>query len=61
MRHPQRRVGMEQRDVPAFQRLRGCPIANVLAKNSGARAKDAPAEKAGGLSRKTYICKGVDV
>ena len=33
----------------------GCPIANVLAKNSGLRAKDTPSEMAGGLARKTYI------
>ena len=36
----------------------GCPIENVSAKHSGLRAKDAPAEQAGGLARKTYICMG---
>merc|ERR1712112_401372 len=36
----------------------GRPIANIVARNSGLHAKEAPPEQAGGLPRQTYLCKG---
>ena len=47
-------MGREQRADPTAPQPGGRPIANVVAKNSGLCAKDAQAEKAGGLSRQTY-------
>ena len=34
------------------------PVAHIAARNSGIRAKDAPADSAGGLARKTYLRRG---
>ena len=33
-------------------------VAHIVATNRGMRAKDAPAESAGGLAQQTYICRG---
>ena len=36
----------------------GRQVANILARNTGLHSRGAPTEKAGGLLRKTYLCKG---
>ena len=44
--------------LKALNDMGGRPAAHIAARNSGIRAKDATADSAGGLSRKTYLCRG---
>ena len=56
--HKQRGVGAEQGKLRSLNAQGGRPVAHIVATNRGVRAKDAPAESAGGLARQKYICRG---
>ena len=55
--YSQRGVGVGQGGLRKLNDQGGRLIANIVARSSGIRAKDAPAENDGGLLMKTYICK----
>ena len=44
--------------IRALNAMGGRPAAHIVETHSGLRAKDAPADAEGGLSRKTYIFRG---
>ena len=51
-------IGRVSRKDPGSLRQGGRPVAHIVEKNIGLRAKDAPEDAAGGLARQTYIWRG---